>query len=106
MAPIVVAGAGIGGLSAALALAQKGFEVHVYERATEIREIGAGKMSSRSCNRHNTGRAGTASLTSGNYILDSRTRVGMSGRYSSICSSRACGSCAIGRHAEDGVRVP
>ena len=42
MAPIVVAGAGIGGLSAALALAQKGFEVHVYERATEIREIGAG----------------------------------------------------------------
>jgi 2-polyprenyl-6-methoxyphenol hydroxylase-like FAD-dependent oxidoreductase len=34
MTPIVVAGAGIGGLSAALALAQKGFEVHVHERAT------------------------------------------------------------------------
>jgi salicylate hydroxylase len=40
MVPIVVAGAGIGGLSAALA--QKGFEVRVYERATEIREIGEG----------------------------------------------------------------
>jgi 2-polyprenyl-6-methoxyphenol hydroxylase-like FAD-dependent oxidoreductase len=42
MMPVVVAGAGIGGLSAALALAQKGFEVHVFERAKEIREIGAG----------------------------------------------------------------
>jgi salicylate hydroxylase len=42
MQPIVIAGAGIGGLSAALALAQRGFQVQVYERAKEIREVGAG----------------------------------------------------------------
>jgi len=42
MQPIVIAGAGIGGLSAALALSQRGFAVQVYERASEIREVGAG----------------------------------------------------------------
>lgn len=42
MQPIVIAGAGIGGLSAALALARKGFSAEVFERATEIREVGAG----------------------------------------------------------------
>jgi salicylate hydroxylase len=39
---IIVIGAGIGGLAAALALQRRGFKVTVYERATEIREIGAG----------------------------------------------------------------
>ena len=42
MQPIVIAGAGIGGLSAALALARKGFAVEVFERASAIREVGAG----------------------------------------------------------------
>ena len=39
---IAVVGAGIGGLSAALALAQRGFTVRVYEQATALGEIGAG----------------------------------------------------------------
>lgn len=39
---IVVIGAGIGGLAAALALQRRGFTVAVYERGAEIREIGAG----------------------------------------------------------------
>lgn len=39
---IVIIGAGIGGLTAALALQRRGFKVRVYERGTEIREIGAG----------------------------------------------------------------
>ena len=42
MQPIVIAGAGIGGLSAALALARKGFAVEVFERTSVIREVGAG----------------------------------------------------------------
>src|SRR6187397_2257338 len=41
-APVIVAGAGIGGLAAALALAQRGFRVVVLEQAAEIGEIGAG----------------------------------------------------------------
>jgi len=40
--PILIAGGGIGGLATALALRQAGFEVEVYERAAEVREVGAG----------------------------------------------------------------
>jgi salicylate hydroxylase len=39
---IIVAGGGIGGLGAALGLAQKGFDVVVLEKASEFGEIGAG----------------------------------------------------------------
>jgi salicylate hydroxylase len=39
--PILIAGGGIGGLSAALALAGKGFDVVVFERASKFGEIGA-----------------------------------------------------------------
>jgi salicylate hydroxylase len=39
---IAVVGGGIGGLTAALALLKRGFDVDVYEQASEIREIGAG----------------------------------------------------------------
>lgn len=40
--PIAIAGAGIGGLTAALTLAQKGFAVTLIERATRFEEVGAG----------------------------------------------------------------
>ncbi len=39
---ILIAGGGIGGLTAALALLKRGFDVDVYEQATELREVGAG----------------------------------------------------------------
>jgi salicylate hydroxylase len=38
----LISGGGIGGLTAALALLQRGFEVQVFEQATELKEIGAG----------------------------------------------------------------
>jgi salicylate hydroxylase len=41
-APVLVAGGGIGGLAAALALARVGFRVKVLEQSPEIGEIGAG----------------------------------------------------------------
>ena len=40
--PVLVAGGGIGGLAAALALTRRGFRVKVMEQAPEIGEIGAG----------------------------------------------------------------
>ena len=39
---IVIAGAGIGGLTAALALRQAGIEAEVFEQASEVRELGVG----------------------------------------------------------------
>src|SRR5258708_7132901 len=39
---ILIAGAGIGGLTAALALLQRGYDVDVYEQAAELKEVGAG----------------------------------------------------------------
>ena len=39
---VLIAGAGIGGLTAALALLQRGFDVDVFEQAEELRELGAG----------------------------------------------------------------
>ena len=40
--PLIIAGAGIGGLAAALALAKRGYPTRVLEQAPEIREVGAG----------------------------------------------------------------
>jgi salicylate hydroxylase len=40
--PIVIAGAGIGGLATALALLQRGIRLVVLEQARELREVGAG----------------------------------------------------------------
>ena len=40
--PILIIGGGIGGLTAALALARAGFTAHVVERSAEFCEIGAG----------------------------------------------------------------
>ena len=39
---VAVIGGGIGGLSAALQLLRVGLDVHVYEQASRITEIGAG----------------------------------------------------------------
>ena len=48
---VLIAGAGIGGLTAALCLAQKGFEVKIFEQADSISEIGAGIQLSPNCSR-------------------------------------------------------
>jgi salicylate hydroxylase len=39
---IVIIGAGIAGLTAAVAIARKGLDAEVYEQAPELKEIGAG----------------------------------------------------------------
>lgn len=48
---VVVAGAGIGGLTAALALATRGFRVVVLERAAQLEEVGAGLQLSPNASR-------------------------------------------------------
>lgn len=39
---IVIIGGGVGGLAAAVALRQRGFEVKIYERSNKLEEVGAG----------------------------------------------------------------
>lgn len=48
---VLIAGGGIGGMAAAAALLQRGFEVEVYEQAGEMREVGAGIQISPNGNR-------------------------------------------------------
>jgi 2-polyprenyl-6-methoxyphenol hydroxylase-like FAD-dependent oxidoreductase len=48
---IAIIGGGIGGLSAALQLLKPGFDVHVYEQAAAIGEIGAGIQISPNASR-------------------------------------------------------
>ena len=48
---VLIAGAGIGGLTAALALLKRSIDVDVYEQARELREIGAGLQLSANGNR-------------------------------------------------------
>jgi salicylate hydroxylase len=48
---VAIIGAGIGGLSAALSLLQDGFDVHVFEQAREINEVGAGIQISPNASR-------------------------------------------------------
>ena len=48
---IIVIGAGIGGLAAALTLGRSGFEVRVFEQASELREVGAGVQISPNATR-------------------------------------------------------
>lgn len=48
---ILIAGGGIGGLAAAIALLQRGLDVEVHEQAGELREIGAGIQISPNGNR-------------------------------------------------------
>lgn len=48
---VIIAGGGIGGMAAALALLRKGYDVDIYEQAQEFREVGAGIQISPNGNR-------------------------------------------------------
>lgn len=48
---VVIVGAGIGGLTAAIALRRAGLDVQVYEQAPELREVGAGVQLSPNATR-------------------------------------------------------
>ena len=48
---VLISGGGIGGLTAALALLKRGFDVEVYEQASALKEVGAGLQLSANGNR-------------------------------------------------------
>src|SRR5215475_2505397 len=48
---VAIIGGGIGGTAAALSLLQSGFDVHLYEQARELREVGAGIQISPNASR-------------------------------------------------------
>ena len=48
---VAVIGGGIGGLGAALSLFRAGFDVHVFEQARALREVGAGIQVSPNASR-------------------------------------------------------
>ena len=60
----VIVGGGIGGLASAVALARRGWQVEVLERAPEFTEVGAG-LSVWANGRAGAGRAGRGRVPSG-----------------------------------------
>lgn len=48
---VLIIGAGLGGLTAGIALAQRGFEVELFEQAARLQEVGAGLTVSHSAQR-------------------------------------------------------
>jgi salicylate hydroxylase len=48
---VIIAGAGIGGLTAALALAARGYQVRIFEKADRLEEVGAGLQLSPNASR-------------------------------------------------------
>jgi salicylate hydroxylase len=61
---VAIVGGGIGGLAAALSLLRAGLDVHVYEQAPEMREVGAGIQVSPNATRilHRLGLAETLAM--------------------------------------------
>jgi 2-polyprenyl-6-methoxyphenol hydroxylase-like FAD-dependent oxidoreductase len=68
---VIVVGGGIGGLSAAFALARKGFTVRVLERAADFGEVGAGIQIAPNCTR----------ILAGYGLLDEAKRLGVLPRH-------------------------
>ena len=68
---IPIVGAGIGGLTAALALRQAGFDAHVYEQARVLREVGAGVAISPTAVKVLHGLGLTAALRTVGVVSDS-----------------------------------
>jgi 2-polyprenyl-6-methoxyphenol hydroxylase-like FAD-dependent oxidoreductase len=60
-----IVGGGIGGMTAALSLLRAGFDVHVYEQASRLTEVGAGVQVSPNASRvlHRLGLAGELART-------------------------------------------
>jgi len=63
--PVLVAGGGIGGLAAALALVRRGLQVKVLEQSPEIGEIESSISSMHPCSTRAVSRLGPASTTIG-----------------------------------------
>ncbi|MCC2629618.1 MAG: monooxygenase [Thermomicrobiales bacterium] len=68
---ILILGAGIGGLTAALALRHAGFDAHVYEQARALREVGAGVAISPNAVKVLHGLGLTAALRTVGVVSDS-----------------------------------
>ncbi|MCY3641206.1 MAG: FAD-dependent monooxygenase, partial [Gammaproteobacteria bacterium] len=96
---VLIAGGGIGGLTAALSLAKAGFEVALFEQAAEFGEIGAGIQLSPNCTRvlHHLG------LES---ALAARAFLPEGGEFRAWKSGKVIASSALGQAVRDRYGFP
>ncbi len=93
---VVIAGAGIGGLTAALALAQRGFEVSILEQAAQLEAIGAGIQLSPNASRVLIG-LGLADRLAPHLVVPSALNV-MSARSGRVLAHALLGEAATRRY--------
>ena len=96
---VLIAGGGIGGLTAALCLAEAGFEVAVFERSADFGEIGAGIQLSPNCTRvlHHLGLAPA---------LAARAFLPEGGEFRAWKSGKVIGSSPLGQTVRDEYGFP
>ena len=96
---VLIAGGGIGGLTAALCLAEAGFEVALFEQSAEFGEIGAGIQLSPNCTRvlHHLGLE--PALAASAFLPD-----GM--EFRAWRSGKVIGSSALGQTVRDRYGFP
>ena len=96
---VLIAGGGIGGLTAALCLAKAGFEVALFEQAAEFGEIGAGIQLSPNCTRvlHHLGLEGALRACA---FLPEGTE------FRAWNSGRVIGASALGQTVQDRYGFP
>jgi salicylate hydroxylase len=95
-APVVVAGAGIAGLAAAIALARRGIAVEVFERAAALAEIGAGLQLSPNA-VHALDRLGLRAAVTAVAVAPEAVRIASVARGRAIARV-PLGASAAGRH--------
>jgi salicylate hydroxylase len=94
--PVLIAGAGIGGLTAALAIAQRGFPVAIFDQAERLEEVGAGIQLSPNASRILIG-LGLGERLRGQVVAPEELRV-MSARTARVLARAPLGAAVAQRY--------
>lgn len=103
---VIIAGAGIGGLTAGLCCLQRGFHVEIFEKAAELTEVGAGiQISPNAMRVFQKLELDQAVLAKGFLPQKLETRMGKSGRRLFAIDAQAWGAPYVHIHRADLIEI-